>query len=244
MSSPTEHAASARRGWFPGWRSPVTWAALLVVLVAAIALWSLVGEGDVGAGPRPATASPGASESPGPSARVTSEPSSSPATDGSAEPSADPSVAEPTEEPRAPEPGSPDVLRPTAAPVPIDEPAEPEPQVEVRLSSIEAVEGEANIPGEVGGPSLRVTVLIDNATSAALDLTSAVVNLYYGADRLPAIELLEPGKVDFPGSVPAGETASGTFVFLVPVDERDEVTVEFDLSSESTVLLFAGPVAA
>ncbi|HZL05761.1 MAG TPA: hypothetical protein VFE45_10150 [Coriobacteriia bacterium] len=220
MSSPSEQAATGRHGWFPGWRSPATWVVILLLVVLLVVLavrWS-VGDGGTAAPASLPTASPGASQRP------------------------EPSVA-PTEEPQAGAPGSPDVLRPTAAPVAIDEPAEPEPQVEVRLTSIEAVEGEANIPGEVGGPSLRVTVTIDNATSAALDLTSAVVNLYYGADRLPAIDLLEPGKVDFPGNVRAGETASGTFVFLIPVDERDDVTVEFDLSSDSTVLLFAGPVA-
>ncbi len=220
MSSPSEQAATGRHGWFPGWRSPATWVVivLLVVLLVVLAVRWSVGDGGTAAPASMPTASPGASQRP------------------------EPSVA-PTEEPQAGAPGSPDVLRPTAAPVAIDEPAEPEPQVEVRLTSIEAVEGEANIPGDVGGPSLRVTVTIDNATSAALDLTSAVVNLYYGADRLPAIDLLEPGKVDFPGNVRAGETASGTFVFLIPVDERDDVTVEFDLSSDSTVLLFAGPVA-
>jgi len=220
MSSPSEQAATGRRGWFPGWRSPATWVVILLLVVLLVVLavrWS-VGDGGTAAPASMPTASPGASQRPEPSGG-------------------------PTEEPQAGAPGSPDVLRPTAAPVAIDEPAEPEPQVEVRLTSIEPVEGEANIPGEVGGPSLRVTVTIDNATSAALDLTSAVVNLYYGADRLPAIDLLEPGKVDFPGNVRAGETASGTFVFLVPVDERDDVTVEFDLSSDSTVLLFAGPVA-
>ena len=242
MSSPSEQAATGRHGWFPGWRSPATWVVILLLVVLLVALavrWS-VGDGGTAAPASMPTASPGASQRPEPSGGPTEDPSGSPVT--SAEPSASPSVA-PTEEPQAGAPGSPDVLRPTAAPVAIDEPAEPEPQVEVRLTSIEAVEGEANIPGEVGGPSLRVTVTIDNATSAALDLTSAVVNLYYGADRLPAIDLLEPGKVDFPGNVRAGETASGTFVFLVPVDERDDVTVEFDLSSDSTVLLFAGPVA-
>ena len=220
MSSPSEQAATGRRGWFPGWRSPATWVVILLLVVLLVVLavrWS-VGDGGTAAPASMPTASPGASQRPEPSGG-------------------------PTEEPQAGAPGSPDVLRPTAAPVAIDEPAEPEPQVEVRLTSIEPVEGEANIPGEVGGPSLRVTVTIDNATSAALDLTSAVVNLYYGADRLPAIDLLEPGKVDFPGNVRAGETASGTFVFLVPVDERDDVTVEFDLASDSTVVLFAGPVA-
>jgi hypothetical protein len=225
MSSPSEQAATGRHGWFPGWSSPATWVAILLLVVLLVVLavrWS-AGDGGTAAPASMPTASPGTS--------VTS-----------AEPSANPSVA-PTDESQAGAAESPDVLRPTAAPVAIDEPAEPEPQVEVRLTSLEAVEGEANLPGEVGGPSLRVTVTIDNATSAALDLTSAVVNLYYGADRVPAIDLLEPGKVDFPGNVTAGGTASGTFIFLIPVDERDDVTVEFDLSSDSTVLIFAGTAA-
>jgi hypothetical protein len=125
--------------------------------------------------------------------------------------------------------------------VPVDEEGTPEAGVTAAVSKIEAVEGTAELPGEVGGPSLRVTVQIDNETGSELDLSFAVVNLYYGADLKPALPLGQPGVEPFPGSVDAGRSASGTYVFNVPVDERDDITIELDLSVDSTVVLFRGP---
>ena len=114
--------------------------------------------------------------------------------------------------------------------------------MKVTLGSIESVQGEATLPGEVGGPSLRVTVNVHNGTDAELDLTGLVTNLYYGPDRAPAIQLTEPGAVAMPSSVPAGSDATGVYVFNVPTDQRDKVVVEVDLSADSTVVIFQGAV--
>ena len=154
-----------------------------------------------------------------------------------------PSVApsgEPSQEPSAsvpPDPGSP---APTQT-VPVTGEGTPSPGVTSRVSLIEAVQGTAELPGEVGGPSLRVTVEVTNGTDAALDLTGAVVNLYYGADDAPALPLGQPGVQPFPSSAAAGAVASGTYVFNVPVDERGNITVELDLSVDSSTILFRGP---
>ncbi len=219
----------------PWWRRPLVWvlAAVVVAVAAAVGI----------AASRSATA-------PDPSSsRIAQEPSRSPE---AAPEDVDPSVGpEPTDEatgspdePTGTEPGATEgsepVERATAAPVPLDEPAQPAAGVSATLERVEQVEGEANLPGEVGGPSLRITVTVDNGTDAELDLTTAVVNLYHGADGAPAITLLEPGHEDFPTSVAPGERASGVFVFLVPQDRRGEVLVELDLSSEATVVLFQG----
>lgn len=215
----------------------------LVIAVVALVLALTLGDD-----PATPSAAPG-SVAPSVAPSATSSPSSTP--DGGTEPTASPSepddggpgeTAAPTDPAPPVQPGEPGALRPTAAPVPIDAPAAPAPQVEVQLVQIEAVEGVANIPGEVGGPSLRVTVRVRNATSAALDLTTAVVNLYHGAERSPAIELLEPGRQELPASVAPGGEATGAFIFRVPTDARDDVLVEFDLSTDATVLLFAGAV--
>lgn len=218
-----------------GWSSLVRtwwfWAVVALLLVVAIALAArAAGTGSTAsASPSATVASSEPAPSPSESAPSTQTPTPDPA---SAPPSASAgATAGPGPTPRT-----------TKAPVPLASAAAPAKDLRVELAKIEAVTGVANIPGEVGGPSLRVTVRVDNQTGAAVDLTSAVVNLYFGADAQPAITLLEPGARPFPSQVAAGASADAVVVFLVPEDQRGTVTVEFDLSSSTPVVLFTGAV--
>jgi hypothetical protein len=115
--------------------------------------------------------------------------------------------------------------------------------VKVALTSIAPVQGVATIPGEIAGPALRVGVEITNDTSAAVDLTATVVNLYYGAQATPALTLTEPGASPLPASVAPGASAKGVWVFTVPTDQRDAVKIEVDLEADVSVVLFSGPVS-
>jgi len=219
----TEPADDPRRlAW---WWWAIGAAVVLVALVLAVVL-TRSDDTDTAATGTASTAT--VRESIDPSKGSPPDPSSSPSA-GDETPTATPE--EPTAEP---EPA------PTQT-VPVDEEGTPEAGVTAAVSKIEAVEGTAEVPGEVGGPSLRVTVQIDNQTGSELDLSFAVVNLYYGEDMKPALPLGQPGVEPFPGSVDAGGSASGTYVFNVPVDERDDITIELDLSVDSTVVLFRGP---
>lgn len=237
MASPTEAGTGGRPRRLRSRPLRVGAAAALLVLVVALVVMILTGDGgEGGVPPQQSTAAP----SPTPSVTdptATVEPSDGPSTEATVTPSPAPQPSGTPTPDGDDEAGS---ARPTAEPVPLAEPARPAPEVEARITRIEAVEGEANLTGEVGGPSLRVTVSLDNATQTPLDLTFAVVNLYFGQDRAPAIELLRPGGKEFPAQVGAGEEATGVFVFLVPEDQRDDVLVELDLSTESTVVLFEG----
>jgi len=116
--------------------------------------------------------------------------------------------------------------------------------VSIRLSAIESVEGVAEIPGEVGGPSLRVTVEVANTTEAAVDLSGTVVNLYLGTDRRPAIGLMKPGGSLMPSSVEPGAAATGVYVFNVPAQDRALVAVEVDIAIELPVVVFEGTAPA
>lgn len=122
----------------------------------------------------------------------------------------------------------------------IGEPAQPAPGLKYQLSPLEAVSGQAAQPGEVAGPAIRFTVTITNDTQDAVSLSQAVVNVYYGADRTPGDALTEPGGSPFPASVAAGSSATATFVFRVPADQRDRVTITVDLNSTTTVQVFEG----
>lgn len=218
----TDRGGLAARPWL--------WAALGLAIVVAIGV-AVATRQSPGSGPAspssPQTGSVTVSASPEPS--QSSEPASS-------------SPTAPAAGSSSPAPTAGQDTRPTAPPVGLESPATPTSGVEVTLGSIESVEGEASLPGEVAGPALRVTVDVHNGTGAALDLAGLVTNLYYGADRTPAVELGGPGAVPMPSEVAAGEDASGTYVFNVPTEARDRVVIEVDLSVGSSVVLFEGPV--
>ena len=162
-----------------------------------------------------------------------------------ASPSTTPSATTPAPEESVPvesAPAAPEVPAPgSTQTASIDGTGTPAADVTARVSLIEPVDGTAELPGEVGGPSLRVSVEITNGTASALDLTTAVVNLYYGPDAVPANPLGQPGVVPFAAQVGPGASTTGTFVFNVPLDARDDITVELDLSVDSAVVLFRGP---
>ena len=108
------------------------------------------------------------------------------------------------------------------------------------VSSVEKVTGEANLPGEVGGPALRFTVELTNGTGEVLDLRTVVVNAYYGPDRTPATPLLKPGGQAFEPEVAADESARGVFVFTVPPELQDQVELEIDAGVGKAIVIFAG----
>ena len=112
----------------------------------------------------------------------------------------------------------------------------------VTLPAIEAIEGTGVGPGNIAGPALRVTVRIENGTPAAVSLDGVAVNLSHGAERTPASPLDDPSQVPFVGTVGAGATAEGVYVFSVPADVRDLVTVEVGYQAGAPLLLFTGAV--
>lgn len=202
-----------------GWK---LWALIgAAVVVVALIIWGIIAS-NAGDGTR-------AGASPSTSASSSETPSATPSASASADPS-----AEPTDE------ADPDA-RPTQEPVDLDEAARAD-DVTIELESIEAVDGESTIAGEVAGPALRVTVRIDNEAETTLDTPAVVVNLYYGADREPAGGLLEPGGDPFGPSVGAGESATGVYVFSVPEEERDYIQIEVDVVVGKPVVLFEGSV--
>lgn len=125
--------------------------------------------------------------------------------------------------------------------VALDESAEPMSGVSIAVSDLESVEGEPRGPGEVAGPALRATVSITNSTDDEVDLRRAVLTLLAGEDESPATEVSGPGGSPFPASVGPGETASGTFVFTVPLAQRDIVRLILDLTSSVASTVFVGP---
>jgi hypothetical protein len=145
-----------------------------------------------------------------------------------------PTPTGPTEDVDAPPPSLPEV--------PIDAPAAVGNGIVAAIASVEAIDGSAVGPGNIAGPALRLTVRIDNGTGRAVSLDGVAVNLYYGADRTPASPLDDPSRVPFSGMVDPGAAGEGVYVFSVPTDVRDRVTVEVGYQAGAPLLLFTGPV--
>ena len=166
-----------------------------------------------------------------PGAGGTGPDSSSPTADASS----DDATAAPTD--TAPPAAGPDT--PEAPPVGLDESPTVEDGVTVRVKSLDAVDGEATLPGEVTGPAVRAELEIDNSSAAPIDLSTVVVNLAYGADRTPA-NTFSTGTSSFPASVAAGATADGVYVFAVPADGQAELRLTVDYAVDVPVVVFEG----
>lgn len=107
------------------------------------------------------------------------------------------------------------------------------------IDSIEAVEGEASAPGEIGGPALRVTLRTTNTSSSPVDLSLTVVDLRHGADEVPAAPFTI-GTSPLSGTLAPGASATGVYVFAVPEQRRDQVTIYVNARPELPSVVFEG----
>ncbi|RIJ51509.1 hypothetical protein DZG00_08610 [Clavibacter lycopersici] len=127
-----------------------------------------------------------------------------------------------------------------ASPVALDATAEPVPGVSASIGSLAAVDGVADGPGEVAGPAVSFTLTIENRTDAAVSLASTVVTVASGDDLLPA-DPLSTGSAPLPAEAAPGETVTGTYVFALPLERRDDVRIAVDYMAGTPVVVFQGP---
>lgn len=111
--------------------------------------------------------------------------------------------------------------------------------VTVTLSSIEDVTTSANLPGEISGPGLKVTVQIVNDSGADIDLGNVIVDLQDAAG-VPALPMSASPAEPFKGSLAAGATASGIYVFTVPTDYSNPANISVSYTTGAPVVLFVG----
>ncbi|MBG6214542.1 MAG: hypothetical protein LH475_09535 [Cryobacterium sp.] len=236
---PVDNSSGPTMGGKPNNRQRVWWivaSAGLAVLIVVLVVAGVAASN--GAAPNAAETS----ESPTPSQRSTATPSAAPSPTPPPIPSLTPSPTAPPAAAPAPTEGAVAEPAPPAAqaPVPLTDSAAALPGVVFSIGTLEAVDGVARGPGEVGGPSLRFSVTVRNDTRDTVSLTSTVVNLFFGAGQSPATELTASGGAPFPDSVAPGATQQGVFVFTVPSDQRDQVRIAVDYSVGVPIVLFEG----
>lgn len=112
--------------------------------------------------------------------------------------------------------------------------------VAVKVTKIESVSGVAQGPGEIAGPSLRVTVSVSNRSSRPISMGLALLNLYYGPEKTPASELSGPAAAPLSGKIAPRSSESGKYVFNVPRNDRDRIFVEFSYTTHAPTVVFKG----
>ncbi|PRY49339.1 hypothetical protein LY71_106116 [Geodermatophilus tzadiensis] len=194
---------------------------LLATLAAVVVLAGLALVLGRGGSAEPASAAPDAATSGGPAAAPSPDPQTPV-----------PVVPGPTE-------GG-DQPPPVLSAVGLDEPAAVGDGVRATVRSVEAIDGTGYGPGNIAGPALRVTVRLDNGTAEPVSLDGVAVDLAYGADSTPGSPLDDPSRAPFSGTLAAGSSAEGVYVFTVPADQRDTVTVQVGYRPGAPVLAFTG----
>lgn len=207
-------------------RRRIAGVAALLLVVAALVVVALVQAGD-GSGRHEASAQtpPDATSSSAPEPTAGPHPPAEPAP-------VTPVAPGPTEGGDAPPPVLPAVD--------FDQSAHTDDGVTASVRSVEAIEGTGFGPGNIAGPALRVTVRLDNGTSAPVTLDGVAVDLTTGPEKTPASPLEDPSRAPFSGTVAPGDTAEGVYVFTVPTDERDLITVSVGYRPGAPLMVFIG----
>ncbi|CAN5247223.1 hypothetical protein BH09ACT10_BH09ACT10_20460 [soil metagenome] len=135
----------------------------------------------------------------------------------------------------------PTALPTTGKPVDIKSDAPLPAEGSARVLKVESVTSKAKGPGEISGPAVRVTLEI-TAGDKAVSSSQIAVNAYYGKDATPAIPMTRPGGAPFEGTIKAGSSKSGVYLFNVPKNHRDDLTVELYYAGNKAPVRFTGDV--
>lgn len=111
--------------------------------------------------------------------------------------------------------------------------------VTARLTSIESTEAEAELPGEVAGPAVRVTVEMTNGSDQPVALDNVgVILTTAGGD--PMFLITHPDAVAFSGAVEPGASATGTYLFTIAPEDRADARLTVKHSADSPTAIFTG----
>lgn len=124
-------------------------------------------------------------------------------------------------------------------PVRLEQPSDAGAGVQVRIRSVKAITAKAQLPGEVAGPAVALTVSVRNRSSRPLDLNAVVVTLT-DATQAPGNEMSAKPARPLTGHLPVGRTSVGVYVFTVDQDRRNPVSVAVTLAGEAPVVVFKG----
>lgn len=126
-------------------------------------------------------------------------------------------------------------------PVALDRTARVEDDLTVRIEKTRAIDAEAKLPGEIAGPGVVFELVAENRTGQPVDLGAVVVECT-DASGAPCGRISTEPADPFTGTLEPGDTARGSYVFVIDKAERKNVTVIVTLTGDRPVVRFEGPV--
>lgn len=112
----------------------------------------------------------------------------------------------------------------------------------ITIGAITSLQGTAQLPGEIAGPAVRVPVTITNGAAAPINLSQVVVDLV-DSSGVSAGPLSTDPAVPFSGSLAAGATANGVYVFSLATDDRRDIRIVVTYTTAAPVVVFSGTIA-
>jgi hypothetical protein len=129
----------------------------------------------------------------------------------------------------------------TAAPVAIDKTAAFGHEVTARIAAIKHINAVAQGVGEVSGPALAVSFVIDNGSGSSIDLGSVTANLQDAAG-IPSTSMTASPAHPFAGQLAGGGSSTGTYVFALAKGHHNPLTISLSYTTAAPVVLFVGNV--
>lgn len=130
--------------------------------------------------------------------------------------------------------------RRTLPPVARGRAASPIAGLSVTVDSIRATQSNAQGPGMVQGPAVTVTVSVRNETGRQVRAPGGTMTVTYGPEDTPAEFSPQPDEQPVPSVLEPGAQATGSYTFLVPEGERDELTITFDYRPSDPAVVITG----
>jgi hypothetical protein len=126
-------------------------------------------------------------------------------------------------------------------PTPLDQPAELDGGIVVVVADAERVETKAETPGEVAGPAVAVRLKITNGTDSTVDLSTVMVSLT-GDEGAFGQPTTSAPAAPFSGELAAGADAEGVYVFGLPAEQRDDLSIRVEYVAGAPLALFVGQI--
>ena len=112
--------------------------------------------------------------------------------------------------------------------------------VVAKIAKVQLIDAVATQPGETSGPAVAVTVEVRNSTDKALDMPAVTVDLLDATDS-PGQGILGKPADWLRGTLEAGATREGVYVFRVDQSKLDPVSITVTLGGETATAVFTGP---
>jgi hypothetical protein len=126
-----------------------------------------------------------------------------------------------------------------AASVALDQRAEFGNGVTARITSIEPIDAQSSLPGEISGPAVQFTIEVTNGTPAEINMDAVTVDLRDAAG-LPAYQITTAPAEPFSGSVAPGDSTTGRYVFTLAPENRSNAFLTINYSADTPTVVLTG----